>query len=274
MGIVDLARNLKLNKNGIWMSPGTINGVSYPVHGHSRNFQIEDNSFWFQHRNECILAAIKLFPPSGGILEIGGGNGYVARRILDEGFECALLEPGPIGALNAKQERNIPEVICSSVEAAQFELGKLSAVGMFDVIEHIKDDGAMVNELCDLLQPRGLFYCTIPMHQWLWSKHDVTAGHVRRYNRGSFEQLLSDRFELLYFSHFFSLLVIPMFLLKTLPFRLLGGRNILSHKVEHVTEGGMSGSLLRGLLNKEVGKIINGQQIRIGTSALVVARKI
>lgn len=55
-----------------------------------------------------------------------------------------------------------------------------------------------------------------------------------------------------------------MFFLKTMPFRLLDQRNILSHKVEHVTKGGMSRSLLRGLLNKEVGKIINGQQIRIG----------
>lgn len=273
MGIIDLAHNLKPSDHGIWINVES-GKVSYPDDGHSRNFRIEDNSFWFQHRNECIIAAIKRFPPSGGMLEIGGGNGYVSRRILDEGFECALLEPGPTGAFNAKQERKIPEVICSTVGSAQFEYGKLAAVGMFDVLEHIEEDSAMIDKLHNLLQPNGLFYCTVPMHQWLWSKHDVTACHMRRYDRRGFEKLFSGRFEILYFSYFFLPLVMPMFFLKALPFRVLGGRSILSPKVEHATEGGVSGVVLRNLLKKEVDQIKNGQQILTGTSGLLVARKV
>lgn len=248
--------------------------MSYPDDGHSRCFQIEDSSFWFQHRNECIIAAIKRHPPSGGILEIGGGNGYVARRILDEGFKCALLEPGIAGALNAKLERGIPEVICSTLDGAQFEKGKIAAVGLFDVIEHIKDDRSMISDIYGLLQPGGLVYCTVPTHQLLWSKHDVTAGHMRRYNQKGVEELFSGRFELIYFTYIFSALVIPMFLLKALPFRLLGGRGIVSQQKEHATKGGMSAAILRGLLNNEVGKIKNGQHNLTGTSGLVVARKI
>jgi len=273
MSIIDFSHNLKLSEQGIWTGTES-NSVSYPDDGHARCFQVEDSSFWFKHRNECIIAAIKRFPPSGGILEVGGGNGYVARRIIDEGFECALLEPGATGALNAKRERRIPDVICSTLGAAQFEHGKLASVGLFDVIEHIRDDRSMVDEIYNLLQPNGLVYCTVPTHQWLWSKHDVTAGHVRRYDFSAIEKLFSGRFELLYFSYFFSAIVMPMLLLKALPFRLLGGRSILSHKVEHVTEGGMNATILRGVLGKEVERIRNGQNILIGTSGLVVARKI
>ena len=202
MSIAKFARNLKLSEQQIWISTKN-NTVSYPVDGHSLCFQLEDNSFWFEHRNDCIITAIKQFPPSGGILDIGGGNGYIARRILDEDFECTLLEPGFTGALNAKREREIPEVICSSLEAANFEHGKLAAVGMFDVIEHIKDDRRMVNEIYNLLQPKGLFYCTVPAYRWLWSQHDVTAGHIRRYDLSGIEELFTERFELLYSSYFF-----------------------------------------------------------------------
>ena len=273
MSIIELAQNLELGAHGIWISSKT-ESVSYPKDGHSRCFETENDSFWFQHRNDCIVATIKRFPPSGAMLEVGGGNGYVARRILDEGFECALLEPGPIGALNAKKYRKIPEVICSTLEAAQFEPGKLAAVGVFDVLEHIEDDSLMVSTIYDLLQPGGLVYCTVPAHQWLWSKHDVTAGHFRRYDRDSIKNLFLGQFELLYFSYFFAALTLPIFFLKALPFRLFKGRSILSQKAEHGAEGGRLISMLKILLERETGKITGGASLPTGTSCLIVARKV
>lgn len=273
MSIAKLARNLTLNKHQIWIS-SEVDSVSYPDERHSMCFQLEEDSFWFQHRNECIVAAIKRFPPQGGILEVGGGNGYVTRRILDENIECALLEPGIIGALNAKRGRKIPEVICSTLEGAMFEKEKLAAVAMFDVIEHVEDDQGMVDQISDLLKPGGLFYCTVPVHGWLWSGHDVEAGHFRRYNKAGLEALLSQQFELLYSSCFFSILVLPMFLFRALPFRILGGRSMFSPKTEHSTGSGHKiGNILQGLLSKEVEKIKSGKKIVNGTSMMIIARK-
>ena len=78
--------------------------ISYPSTGNDRCFQLEDKSFWFRHRNNCILEAVRRYPPEGEILDIGGGNGYVTRRILDEGFRAILLEPGLSGAYNGRGE--------------------------------------------------------------------------------------------------------------------------------------------------------------------------
>lgn len=43
--------------DGIWANPVGVE-VSYPSDGHDRCLGVEESSFWFQHRNRCILAAV------------------------------------------------------------------------------------------------------------------------------------------------------------------------------------------------------------------------
>lgn len=69
MDIIDSAHNLEMSDDGIWICPES-NDVSYPEDGHARNFLVEDKSFWFRYRNECIVAAVKNFYPKGAILDI------------------------------------------------------------------------------------------------------------------------------------------------------------------------------------------------------------
>src|SRR5690606_3917430 len=118
--------------------------ISYPTEGHSHCFLVEDNSYWFGHRNDCIMAILKRFSPQGPLLDVGGGNGYVTQRLLQEGFEASLLEPGREGAFNAKKYRNIPEVICATLDTANFKDASLNAIGIFDVIEHIELDRVFI----------------------------------------------------------------------------------------------------------------------------------
>jgi hypothetical protein len=46
--------------------------IPNPEEGHKNIFQIEDNSFWFKHRNNYIIEVINNFPPPGIILGVGG----------------------------------------------------------------------------------------------------------------------------------------------------------------------------------------------------------
>ena len=39
--------------------------ISYPEEGNEACFQIEDQSFWFRHRNDCIRELVRHFPPRG-----------------------------------------------------------------------------------------------------------------------------------------------------------------------------------------------------------------
>jgi len=54
-------------------------------------------------------------------------------------------------------------------------------VGAFDVLEHIEHDEDALKEWLRVLKPGGFVVMTIPAHQWLWSDHDVSLHHFRRY---------------------------------------------------------------------------------------------
>ncbi len=271
--ISSLARNLKPDASGIWSSAAH-RALSYPAHGNRQCFQLEDGSFWFRHRNDCIVAALRRHPPPGPLLDVGGGNGFVTRRLLDEGLEAALLEPGPVGALNARKRRGIPEVLCATLEDCGFPGGSLAAVGLFDVLEHIEDDRAFLDELHTLLQPRGMLYLTVPAFGWLWSASDVGAGHRRRYHPRELVRALSAGFELLLATCFFRALTLPVLALRAAPFRLgLGRGALLSAEAEHGSQGGPAARALQRLLATEPGKIAAGEAMSWGTSCLCVARK-
>ncbi|MFC1630589.1 hypothetical protein ACFL2N_01475 [Pseudomonadota bacterium] len=94
LDIVTINTQLKLGDDGIWYSSDNQN-ISYPSDGNENCFTIEDNSFWFKHRNECIIAIFKSYPPNdnGMIFDIGGGNGFVSLGLTKGGFDVALVEP-------------------------------------------------------------------------------------------------------------------------------------------------------------------------------------
>ena len=74
------SQNLSLSKEGLWISP-RVSAVSYPEEGNEDYFQIEEKSFWFQHRNQCLGKVMKRYPPEGLLFDIGGGNGFVSKGL-------------------------------------------------------------------------------------------------------------------------------------------------------------------------------------------------
>ena len=250
--------------------------ISYPSTGNDRCFQLEDKSFWFRHRNNCIMEAVRRYPPEGEILDIGGGNGYVTRRLLDDGFRAILIEPGLSGAYNGKVIRNLPRVICATLQDLDLRHASVAAVGCFDVLEHIGDDAAFVAEIARILQPGGILYVTLPAKQWLWSASDVYTGHFRRHDEKSVEALLGAQFEIAYFTFFFGCLTLPLFLMKAMPFRLGISRersNVWTRETEHGMNGCIAVPLLKRILEKEIRVIRHGKSRAWGTSCLAVARK-
>lgn len=264
MNIIEFRHNLVADEYGIWRTSQKYE-LSYPSEGNESCFELEDASFWFRHRNDCIAAAVRRFPPvgNGPIVDVGGGNGFVSKRLLDEGFSVILVEPGSAGALNAKTKRQLPEVICATLQDAAFAPNSLPAVGLFDVLEHIDDDAAFVGQVQAVLVPGGLLYATVPAHQWLWSASDVSAGHYRRYTQQTLRRLLASTFEILYVTYFFESLVLPLFSLRSIPFRigLTRQRNVMDPASEHGTRGGLLSGLLARLLGRELTTIRRGKTL-------------
>ena len=259
---------------GIWRT-AAVHAVSYPEEDNAVCFQIEDGSPWFRHRNDCLMSVVRRFPPAGPIVEIGAGNGYVARRFIDEGFPSVVLEPGPTGAHNAKTKRQIDDVICATLEDANFKAGVLAAVGLFDVLEHIEDDVAVVRQLGRILQPGGLVYLTVPSPPWLFSIKDVDAQHYRRYSIAQLTTLFGDAFHVEYATYFFSALTLPTLLLRAIPYRLglAKPRSSESYAAEHARAGQSSSGVMGWFLGRELRAVQAGRVRAHGTSCLLVARR-
>jgi SAM-dependent methyltransferase len=274
MSVAKYSKALTQDEHGIWKSAQPA-AVNYPDSGNETCFQLEDTSFWFRHRNDCIAAVVKRYPPEGTILDVGGGNGFVARRLLDEGYDTTVLEPDVVAAFNAKTQRGIPEVLCGTLESAGFEPESIAAMSFFDVLEHIEDDTDFMSQAHKALRPGGMVYVTVPACSLLWSYSDDSAQHFRRYNRHTLSELLRERFEILYYTHLFGPLILPVVLFRVLPYRLGLPRNrkVLSRETEHTAGGGITVRVLKKLLHREVQKTAVGKVIPLGTSCLCVARK-
>src|SRR6185437_9026614 len=108
----------------------------------------------------------------------------------------------------------------------------------------------------------------------LFSCDDTYAGHFRRYSRQSANALLrASGFEPLRATYFMAPLIMPVFLLRTLPSRL-GFRPRLDyqrHERDH-GRGSPFKSILRAVLATEARHLARGRQIPVGTSCLALAR--
>lgn len=269
------ACHLTLDPKGYWVANHE-QALSYPEEGNSLCFSLEDDSFWFRHRNEVIVEMLRQFPPNGVLFDVGGGNGYVAAGAERAGFPTVLVEPGRTGAENARQ-RGLQNVICATTEDCGFPSGSLDAVGLFDVLEHIPDDLGFLRSLNCLMRPGGRFYLTVPAFQWLWSREDEHAGHHRRYTRKSLSRVLQTAgFDVEYVSYFFWFLPLPVLVLRSLPSRLgwCKGPTVQSAQREHSSRGGLTGRLVDRALAWELDRIHSRKFIPAGNSCLAVARKL
>jgi SAM-dependent methyltransferase len=268
-----LPPSLAKDENGIWHCKAR-SAPSYPEDGNSFCLQIEDDSFWYRHRNRCIVSAVRRFAPTGLIVDAGGGNGYVARGLQDAGFEVMVVEPGAAGAL-ASRRRGIEHVICGAFQDVGFPPASVPAIGLFDVLEHIEGDGRALADMHRALAPGGRIYVTVPAYQFLFSEEDRWAGHFRRYTVGSLSRLLAGAgFEIEYSSYFFLPLPLPIFVFRTIFGRLGIYRPADSENaaLEH-TRAGLAHSALNRVLDLEAQRIARGRRIGLGSSCLAVARK-
>jgi SAM-dependent methyltransferase len=248
--------------------------VSYPQDGLNVLARIEDDSYWFHHRNAVIAAVVRRHPPPGVILDIGGGNGFVARGLLQAGFPSVVVEPDASG-IRVAQSRGLP-TIKAALDHLPLPAGSVPAAGMFDVLEHIEDDEGALRRLFAALRPGGILYVAVPALSFLWSGADVHAGHFRRYTTKTLsERAEAAGFTVLFRTYFFEALVPAIFLFRTLR-RHLGVPSDTGDRTgtsDHALPRGIMGSYLPASLSRELRSVEAGQSPGRGSSCLIVAQK-
>lgn len=172
------------------------------------NFEIESTYFWFLARAKIILNVLKKIDSlnlGDSVIDIGCGTGGFAEELAKK-YKVTCLDVSQT-ALDYCKKRGLEDLVHGEVKDFDKGSREIRAAFMLDVIEHIEDDQAVVNDVHDLLEKNGLFITTVPAYQWLWSEHDETHMHFRRYTKSNFKKLFKNAgFEIVHSSYYNSFL--------------------------------------------------------------------
>lgn len=226
--------------------------------------RIDKKSWWYRTRNQVI---IRVFQQTGAPLlwDIGSGTGVVATALMERGWSVIGVEPSLAGS-RLTAELGIP-TFQSSLEELKLPGESVGALSLLDVLEHVGDRSSLLAEAHRVLTSDGILLITVPALPALWSQFDVHERHFLRYTRASLlRELDAHDFSVTKCGYFFALTVIPLLILRAIPFRL-GFKQFLSSSGGVSKRGGFIGVLAEKL------EVALALRIPIGSSIIAVAKK-
>jgi len=160
-----------------------------------------------------VLAKIRKHrPPPARVLDAGCGTGTLTLMLLEagygvaavdgsrmciqrlnEGLEAAFNLDGP-ASVDPEKGLNLNDVSTGVAElhALPFENESFEAAVSGEVLEHLDDDRAAVEELYRVMKPGAPCVVTVPASPRLWGIEDQWAGHKRRYQKKELQQLFES----------------------------------------------------------------------------------
>lgn len=154
--------------------------------------EIEQSHWWFCARRQIMLAlAEAIVPPSleTTAIDIGCGTGG-NLAVLAGKYRALGIDASPDAvAFARKRFPGLDLRTGFAPEGLGVEMEKADLVTLMDVLEHVEDDAGMLGNLVHAAHKGCHFLITVPADPALWSPHDEAFGHLRRYDRASFEQL-------------------------------------------------------------------------------------
>jgi len=157
--------------------------------------EIEARHWWFVARRRIVRGLVgRVLPPSpeATIVDVGCGTGANIAALADA-YRCVGIDTSDEAIRLAR--RRFPAVQFL-VGHAPGDLGPIASearlVLLMDVLEHVEDDFAMLSELLGALGPGCHLLVTVPADPTLWSEHDESFGHYRRYEQERLARLWAD----------------------------------------------------------------------------------
>ncbi|HUF65751.1 MAG TPA: class I SAM-dependent methyltransferase, partial [Gemmatimonadaceae bacterium] len=146
-------------------------------------------------RRRIVAALIDELLPSGRdrlIIDVGCGTGANVAA-LGKRRTCVGIDVSPEGIALAREQYAgcefrvgyAPDDISDLVGSADLFL-------LMDVLEHVRDDIALFTSIMAAAKPGALALITVPADPALWSQHDVTHMHYRRYTPARLSELWRD----------------------------------------------------------------------------------
>lgn len=172
---------------------------------YEKMYAFEKNHWWFFTKRKLIKQFIERFSINKKnltILDLGCGTGAMLEELEILGKPFGI--DGSQNVLPALTVKKIKDVALMQAEHLGFKDKTFDVIIASDVLEHIREDGAVLEEINRVLKNQGLCIITVPAYQSLWSYHDVALHHLRRYNKKELQQkILSSKMDIAFISYFY-----------------------------------------------------------------------
>lgn len=271
------------------MTSSTVSGAEYfDETEFAARERFEDSHYWHLHRRAVLLDELRaVVSPQqcGRLLEIGCGIGTVATFLNENGYAVDYADY--FGSALSIAERRARARLGEAAAAREFArvdvtaplalARQYSGFLLFDVIEHLPDDHAVLANLHGALGPGGFVMVTVPAFQALWSPWDDMEKHKRRYTRATLQQALDGAgFDVVRSTYFFGPLFFAAAGMKALR---LAKRRLLGEKpaahIGELTEAKnieFLNRLMLAVLGPERA-IMRSARLPLGTSVLALAKR-
>jgi SAM-dependent methyltransferase len=103
---------------------------------------------------------------AGPVLDVGCNRGELLVALRARGLDGVGIEPNPAAALAARRQGL--EVIEAPIESAPLPAGEFGSVVLSQVLEHVHDPAAVLQQVRPSLRPDGSLYVVVPNTASLW----------------------------------------------------------------------------------------------------------
>jgi len=138
--------------------------------------ELAEKHWYYRSKSSALLKLVAPLQPRK-ILDVGAGSGLFSKYLLSHTSAASAWCIDPF----YQEEMDVSHVgkpirfrrHCGTTDA--------DLVLMMDVLEHVEDDLALLEEYVEKAPSGTRFLITVPAFQFLWSHHDEFLGHKRRY---------------------------------------------------------------------------------------------
>lgn len=225
--------------------------------------------WWWRSREAAVIQTIGRLtdlPEHAKILDVGCGDALslpVLSSLSKDAQAWGIeIDPNTINPDNPLYHRIYQKPLGDPIyDKMSFDL-----ITALDVIEHIEDDQAAVDNMMNMLKPGGWLVITVPAMPMLWTKHDEINIHYRRYKRKSLNRILKHQGQVIDCRYLYTSLTLPK-----LALAVLGKINTNPTDVPKLPAGWINQTLKR-FFNAELA-LNQRVQMPVGTSLMATVRK-
>lgn len=182
------------------------------VNEYEKMYKIEATHWWSVGKRRIIQDIMtKLNANTGKILDLGCGTGFTMEMFKNYG-RVTGVDNSEHALKFSKLRGQFRLIQADMAQQLPFKQNKFDTVLAFDVLEHLEDDASVMNELYRVCKKGSYLIITVPAYQFMWSKHDESLHHKRRYSKKALRKAVQDAGFTLKKLSYFNAILFPIIL--------------------------------------------------------------